>query len=195
MSVSNADLFQDDSSEAGSSAESRESHGDRAAEPASSNSVVTECDLPDAPEKVWRALTVPKLLADWLPEAVESEILEAQPNTLLRYRWAGGEQDKDAAGRPLESVVTFELTGTDGGGTHLRVVHRPLVEEPATVVVNATVAAIGVAVMAVDHAGTAEDKAAMVVDKRVVCLTPRIRAGGKRPVAIACVPTLMRRAA
>jgi uncharacterized protein YndB with AHSA1/START domain len=195
MSVSNADLSQSDSSEAGSSAESRESRGAPAAEPAAPNSVVTECDLPDAPEKVWRALTVPKLLADWLPEAVDSEILEAEPNRLLRYRWAGGEQDKDAAGRPLESVVSFELTGTEDGGTHLRVVHRPLVEEPATVVVEATVAAIGGAVMAVGNAGIAVDKAVMVIDKRVVCLTPRIRAGGKRPVAIACVPTLMRRAA
>ena len=27
------------------------------------NSVVTECELPDAPDKVWKALTVPKLLA------------------------------------------------------------------------------------------------------------------------------------
>ncbi len=89
------------------------------------NSVVTECDLPQAPEKVWKALTAPALLAGWLPEAIESEILEARPNRLLRYRWA---DDKDAAGRPLESVVSFELTGNTDGGTHLRVVHR-VVEE------------------------------------------------------------------
>jgi uncharacterized protein YndB with AHSA1/START domain len=92
------------------------------------NAVVTECDLPEAPEKVWRALTVPKLLAAWLPEAAQSEILEAQPNRLLRYRWAGGEQDRDADGRRLESVVTFELTDTADGGTHLRVVHRVMAE-------------------------------------------------------------------
>jgi uncharacterized protein YndB with AHSA1/START domain len=180
MSVSNADLCQGDSSEGGSPADTRESRGDRAVESAASNSVVTECDLADAPEKVWRALTVPKLLAEWLPEAVQSEILEAKPNRLLRYRWAGGEQDKDAAGRPLESVVSFELTGTEAGGTHLRVVHRPLVEEPV-MVGDETVAAI--------------DKAAMAVDNRVVCLAPRMRAARKGPVAIACVQTLMRRAA
>ena len=91
-----------------------------------SRSVVTECDLPDAPEKVWKALTVPKWLAGWLPDAVDSEILAAEPHRLLRYRWAGTDQDKDASGRPLESVVTFELTGTSTGGTHLRVVHRVL---------------------------------------------------------------------
>jgi uncharacterized protein YndB with AHSA1/START domain len=88
-----------------------------------SDVVVTECDLPEAPAKVWKALTVPALLAGWLPEAIESEILEAVPDKLLRYRWA---DDKAVAGRPLESVVSFELTGTTDGGTHLRVVHRVL---------------------------------------------------------------------
>ena len=89
-----------------------------------SHSVVTECELPETPEKVWNALTIPKLLAQWLPDAVGGEILAAEPNRLLRYRWAGTERDKDASGRPLESVVTFELTGTSTGGTHLRVIHR-----------------------------------------------------------------------
>jgi uncharacterized protein YndB with AHSA1/START domain len=88
------------------------------------NSVVTECDLPEAPEKVWKALTTPELLAAWLPDAVNSEILAAEPNRLLRYRWPGREGDRDERGRTLESVVTFELTGTRSGGTHLRVVHR-----------------------------------------------------------------------
>ncbi len=88
------------------------------------NCVVTECDLPEAPDKVWKALTVPKLLAAWLPDAIKSEILAAEPNRLLRYRWPGREQDRDERGQTLESVVTFELTGTENGGTHLRVVHR-----------------------------------------------------------------------
>jgi uncharacterized protein YndB with AHSA1/START domain len=87
------------------------------------NAVVTECDLPDAPEKVWRALTVPDLLARWLPDAVGCEILAAEPNRLLRYRWRAAQDDRD-------SFVTFELTGTDSGGTHLRVDHR----ETATVI-------------------------------------------------------------
>ena len=86
--------------------------------------VVTECDLPEAPDKVWKALTVPTLLAAWLPDAVDSEILAAEPNRLLRYRWRGREEDRDDRGRTLESVVTFELTGTQTGGTRLRVVHR-----------------------------------------------------------------------
>ena len=88
--------------------------------------VVTECDLPDAPEKVWQALIAPEWLAGWLPEAVDCEILAAEPNRLLRYRWRGSEADGDAGARELDSVVTFELTGTETGGTHLRVDHRVL---------------------------------------------------------------------
>lgn len=82
------------------------------------DTVTTECDLPDAPEKVWRALTEPELLARWLPDAVGREVLAAEPHRLLRYRWRAAEDDRD-------SYVTFELTGTESGGTHLRVDHRP----------------------------------------------------------------------
>ena len=95
-----------------------------------SNAVVTECDLPEAPEKVWQALTKPELLARWLPEAQDCEILAAEPNRLLRYRWRAGEEDRDADGRELDSVVTFELSGTPSGGTHLRVDHRVLIAAP-----------------------------------------------------------------
>jgi uncharacterized protein YndB with AHSA1/START domain len=77
--------------------------------------VVTECDLPDDPKKVWKALTVPELLAAWLPDAVDYEVLASEPDRLLRYRWRGNEFD---------SVVTFELSATPEGGTHLRVDHR-----------------------------------------------------------------------
>ncbi|TIT26619.1 MAG: ATPase, partial [Mesorhizobium sp.] len=30
------------------------------------DSIEFECELPDPPEKVWRALTVPDLLAAWM---------------------------------------------------------------------------------------------------------------------------------
>jgi uncharacterized protein YndB with AHSA1/START domain len=107
-------------------------------------SVVIECDLPDSPEKVWRALTERELLAQWImpndmkPEVgarfrfrpteeeggraeVECEVLEAEPNRTLR--WRQRERDgSDAALAPVESVVSFELQEIPGGGTHLRVV-------------------------------------------------------------------------
>jgi uncharacterized protein YndB with AHSA1/START domain len=108
-------------------------------------SVVMECDLPDPPEKVWRALTERELLAQWImpndmtPEVgaqfrfrpaeeesgradVECKVLESEPNRTLR--WRQSERDNsDAALPPVESVVTLELSEIPGGGTHLRVVH------------------------------------------------------------------------
>ena len=99
-----------------------------------------EYDLAEPPEKVWRALTVPELLAAWMmpndirpqtgsnftfagPDAaIECEILDAEPERLLRYSWR--EQPGDAARQdPLDSVVTFTLARTVSGGTHLRIVH------------------------------------------------------------------------
>jgi uncharacterized protein YndB with AHSA1/START domain len=105
--------------------------------------VVTECDLPQAPDKVWKALTVPELLKAWLPDAVDSEILSAEPNRLLRYRWPAKEDERDEAGRALESVVTFELSDTSAGGTHLRVVHRLVTQTAATNIVPIVVALAG----------------------------------------------------
>jgi uncharacterized protein YndB with AHSA1/START domain len=113
--------------------------------------VVLECDLPDAREKVWRALTERDLLGAWLmpndirPEVgarfqlqataapagegaavecapVKCEVLEAEPGRKLRWRQ---QEPVDAVSPRLfvESVVTFELSDLPGGGTHLRVVH------------------------------------------------------------------------
>ena len=105
--------------------------------------VVIECDLPDAPGKVWRALTEPELVDAWLApddeprstardeaerdpverkQPVEREVLQAEPNRLLRWRqW---ERDTSSpAVRTVESIVTFELTDLPEGGTHLRIVH------------------------------------------------------------------------
>ena len=101
-----------------------------------------ECDLPDPPEKVWRALTEPELLAAWMmpndmkaeagsrfafagPDApIECEVLEAEPGRLLRYSWHERPADKDADQLPaFDSMVTFTLARTVSGGTHLRIVH------------------------------------------------------------------------
>jgi len=101
-----------------------------------------ECDLPDPPEKVWRALTEPELLAAWMmpndmkakagsrfafagPDApIECEVLEAEPGRLLRYSWRERPGAKDMEPLPaFDSIVTFTLAGTLTGGTHLRIVH------------------------------------------------------------------------
>jgi uncharacterized protein YndB with AHSA1/START domain len=108
-------------------------------------SVIVECDLAEPPAKVWKALTEPALLAAWLmpndirPEVgarftfqadadaggsdIACEVLAAEPPHLLRYRWRGDDADRDAGNHALDSTVTFVLTETADGGTHLRLVH------------------------------------------------------------------------
>ncbi|MBZ9677070.1 SRPBCC family protein [Mesorhizobium sp. ES1-1] len=107
---------------------------------ASPDALEFQYDLAEPPEKVWRALTVPDLLAAWMmpndmrPEigkrfgfagseaAIECEILDAEPERLLRYSWR--EQPTDGARQDaLDSTVTFTLARTASGGTHLRIVH------------------------------------------------------------------------
>ena len=91
-------------------------------------SVVVERDLPFPPAKVWRALTEPRLIEQWLMKndfapvvshrftlsadwgAVDCQVLAVEPNKTLSYTWA-------AFG--LESVVAWTLTPTSTG-THLR---------------------------------------------------------------------------
>lgn len=109
-------------------------------------SIVVEYDLPDAPKKVWRALTEPKLLEAWLMSndiraevghrfqfkaqpvpgwdgTVHCEILEVLPERRLVYSWRGGSQKLDGYGHELDTVVTWDLTPTANGGTHLRLEH------------------------------------------------------------------------
>ncbi|ULR45746.1 SRPBCC domain-containing protein [Rhizobium sp. K102] len=91
-------------------------------------SVVIEREMPYPSEKIWRALTQPHLLQEWLMKSdfkpvidhrfsfsadwgsVDCKVLEVEPNKTLSYSW-------EAYG--LESVVTWTLTPT-GTGTHLR---------------------------------------------------------------------------
>jgi len=91
-------------------------------------SVVVERDMPHPPEKVWRALTQPHLIDEWLMKTdfklavghhftlradwgtVECQVTAIEPNKSLSYRW-------DALG--IETVVTWTLTPTSSG-THLR---------------------------------------------------------------------------
>lgn len=91
-------------------------------------SVVVERELSHPPEKIWRALTQPHLIEEWLMKAdfkpvvghhfgfradwgaVDCQVLEAEPNEKLSYTW--GDDN-------LKSVVTWTLTPT-GKGTLLR---------------------------------------------------------------------------
>ncbi|HLG87991.1 MAG TPA: SRPBCC domain-containing protein [Alphaproteobacteria bacterium] len=91
-------------------------------------SVVVEREIPYPPEKIWRALTQPHLIEEWLMKndfkpavgerftlrgdwgSVDCQVMAAEPNRTLSYTWG-------ALG--LESVVTWTLTPT-GTGTRLR---------------------------------------------------------------------------
>jgi uncharacterized protein YndB with AHSA1/START domain len=100
---------------------------------AEARSVVIERELPHPPEKIWRALTQPHLIEEWLmkndfmpvvghhfnlrreprPDAkivVDCQVRAVEPHKTLSYTW-------DAMG--LESVVTWTLSPTSTG-TRLR---------------------------------------------------------------------------
>lgn len=98
--------------------------------------IVFETVYPHPPERIWRALTDPKALAEWLMEndfeprvghhfrfraqpqpgwdgIVHCEVLEVDPPRRLRYTWAGGGN---------ETVVTLTLAPV-AEGTRLRLEH------------------------------------------------------------------------
>jgi uncharacterized protein YndB with AHSA1/START domain len=90
--------------------------------------VVVERVFPCPPEKLWRALTQPHLIEEWLMKsnfistaghqfkftaewgAVDCEVREVEPHKMLSYTWAA---------HGLESVVTWTLEPTPAG-TSLR---------------------------------------------------------------------------
>jgi uncharacterized protein YndB with AHSA1/START domain len=91
-------------------------------------SVIVEREMPFPPEKLWRALTQPHLIEEWLMKGdfrpvvghrfdfradwggVCCEVLEVEAHRTLSYTW--GDDN-------LKSVVTWTLTPT-GTGTLLR---------------------------------------------------------------------------
>lgn len=98
-------------------------------------SVVVEREIAHPPEKLWRALTQPHLMEEWLMKTdfapvvghrfnlrggwggvLDCEVLALEPHTTLAYSWNYKHEDPAF---DLTSVVTFTLTPT-AAGTHLR---------------------------------------------------------------------------
>lgn len=94
-------------------------------------SVIVEREFPHPPEKLWRALTQPHLIAEWLMKndflpavghrfnlrgdwggVLDCEVLAVEPNRTLSYTW---DFPNDDAAYNLKSIVTFTLTATDTG--------------------------------------------------------------------------------
>lgn len=106
--------------------------------PSQTESIAFEFDLPHPPAKVWRALTDPALLTEWLLPVVELE-LELEPGAAFTFQtqphpgWDGSVNCRMLeieAQRKLsytwdvpflETVVTFTLTPT-AAGTRLSLV-------------------------------------------------------------------------
>jgi uncharacterized protein YndB with AHSA1/START domain len=101
-----------------------------------SRSVVIERDFAHPPEKLWRALTQPHLIAEWLMKndfalavghrfqlqgewggTLDCEVLVVEANRVLSYSW---NFDYDDPALRLRSIVTFTLTKS-AAGTRLRV--------------------------------------------------------------------------
>jgi len=104
--------------------------------PSQTEAISFEFDLHHSPEKVWRALTTPELLSEWLLPVVDLKlepgaaftfkrqplpgwdgtvncrILEIEAQRKLSYTWVVGDMD---------TVVTFTLTPT-ASGTRLNLV-------------------------------------------------------------------------
>ena len=100
-----------------------------------SRTVVVEREMAHPPEKLWRALTQPHLMEEWLMKndfkpsvghrfnlrgewggVLDCEVLVVEPNRTLAYTWNFTHDDPAFS---LESVVTFTLTPA-GQGTRLR---------------------------------------------------------------------------
>ena len=97
--------------------------------------VIVEREIAQPPEKIWRALTQPHLIEEWLMKSdfkpivghkfnlrggwggvLDCEVLALEPNKTLTYTWNHAHDDPAFN---LKSVVTFTLTPTSAG-THLR---------------------------------------------------------------------------
>lgn len=104
--------------------------------PTELRTVVVERQIPYPAEKIWRALTQPHLMEEWLMKndfkpdvghrfslrgdwggVLDCEVLDIEPERTLSYTWNFAHEDPAYS---LKSVVTFTLTPT-GTGTHLRV--------------------------------------------------------------------------
>ena len=104
-------------------------------EPPSPIDLMVETDV--APDRVWAALTEPRLVAEWLTDAspvgrigdpyrldfgdgsvVEGVVTELEPGRRFAYTWmwSGAEPHE-------ETLVAWSVERRDGGGSTIRLVH------------------------------------------------------------------------
>jgi uncharacterized protein YndB with AHSA1/START domain len=112
--------------------------------------IVVDAVFPHAPETIWKALTNGELIGRWLMAptgfeplkgtrftfrttpggawdgVIHCQVLEVIPNERLAYAWKGGHAANIGYGAPLDTIVTWTLSRTEGG-TRLRLVHSGFV--------------------------------------------------------------------
>lgn len=85
------------------------------------SALVFDYELDAPPEKVWRAISIPALRDQWLPDGAlaDTEPLAATPGVQVCYRM------RETLPPCLASIVTFQLSPTADGGTRLTIIHAP----------------------------------------------------------------------
>jgi uncharacterized protein YndB with AHSA1/START domain len=106
--------------------------------------------FPQAPERIWKALTTGELIDRWLMKStgfepvagarftlqttpsgawdgvIHCQVLEVVPNKRLVYAWKGGNEGNVGYGAPLDTIATFTLSRIENG-TRLSLVHSGFV--------------------------------------------------------------------
>lgn len=108
--------------------------------------VKTEADFPFPIETIWQAMTDSEWLAVWFfPNDIQPvlghkftiwgrpierwdgefkcEVLQVEPNKLLKFRWIGGHEELKGFGHFIDTTVTWTISPNAEGGTHFVFLH------------------------------------------------------------------------
>ena len=114
--------------------------------PAPRRAVMVDRVIPAPAERIWRALTEPHLMAEWLMSAdggparddafrltadwgsIDCRVIESEPPRRLAYSWRG---------LGMDTVVTWTLT-PEGGGTRVRMEQAGFTDADRTALKGAT---------------------------------------------------------
>ncbi len=82
--------------------------------------LIIEFELDASPQKVWRAISIPELRANWLPE---QDLSRSEPVVIIPEKQASYRM-RETEPPFLESLVTFQIAANDNGGTSLTIIHE-----------------------------------------------------------------------
>jgi uncharacterized protein YndB with AHSA1/START domain len=90
--------------------------------------IVCECELDAPPETVWRAVTIPEFLEEWMgvrPDTegdadVSCEMIDQSPGSQVRFAWHDRRSDAP------ESLVTIDIESAPENRTRFRLSHSDM---------------------------------------------------------------------